>query len=102
VGLDGFLGVPGCCRSGCFEGLHRVSGPPAMAVVIRLSLSFARGWRLPEFQPLLDNRPLAMNLTWSQSGGFRMRKTYEKPILVKRERLSAVTADCTPSTCVPQ
>lgn len=29
-----------------------------------------------------------------------MKKTYEKPVIVKRETLSAVTAACTPSTCV--
>jgi len=30
-----------------------------------------------------------------------MKKAYQKPVLLKRERLSAVTAACTPSTCLP-
>jgi hypothetical protein len=29
-----------------------------------------------------------------------MRKTYEMPTLDKRQKLSSVTAVCTPSTCV--
>ncbi len=29
-----------------------------------------------------------------------MKKRYEKPTLDKRERLSSITAFCTPSTCV--
>jgi len=29
-----------------------------------------------------------------------MKKTYQKPEFKKRERLSAVTAACTPSSCV--
>jgi hypothetical protein len=29
-----------------------------------------------------------------------MKKTYEKPTLNKRQKLSSVTAVCTPSTCV--
>ncbi|MBZ9773968.1 putative RiPP precursor [Mesorhizobium sp. CO1-1-8] len=29
-----------------------------------------------------------------------MKKTYEKPVLTKRERLSAVTAVSTPSTII--
>jgi len=29
-----------------------------------------------------------------------MKKTYEKPTLNKRQKLSSVTANCTPSTCV--
>ena len=29
-----------------------------------------------------------------------MKKTYEKPTLNKRQKLSSITADCTPSTCV--
>jgi|GEM_PF-1295125 len=29
-----------------------------------------------------------------------MKKAYEKPTLNKRQKLSSVTANCTPSTCV--
>jgi hypothetical protein len=29
-----------------------------------------------------------------------MKKRYEKPTLDKRQKLSSVTAACTPSTCV--
>jgi len=29
-----------------------------------------------------------------------MKKTYQKPTLNKRQKLSSVTAVCTPSTCV--
>lgn len=29
-----------------------------------------------------------------------MKKTYEKPTLSKRQKLTSVTALCTPSTCV--
>ncbi|QKC82017.1 hypothetical protein EB232_10525 [Mesorhizobium sp. NZP2077] len=32
--------------------------------------------------------------------GPAMKKRYEKPTLDKRQRLSSVTAACTPSTCV--
>jgi hypothetical protein len=31
--------------------------------------------------------------------GKAMKKTYEKPTLDKRQKLSSVTAACTPSTC---
>ena len=34
------------------------------------------------------------------AGGMHMKKTYEKPTLNKRQKLSSITADCTPSTCV--
>ena len=29
-----------------------------------------------------------------------MEKTYKKPTLSKRQKLSSVTANCTPSTCL--
>ena len=35
------------------------------------------------------------------SEGLEMKKAYEKPVLVKKSRLSAITAAVTPSTPIP-
>lgn len=71
---------------------RRLMAPPpedvrlALTAMLRLALSVSE-------LPLDHARRFDWRGTW-------MKKRYEKPTLDKRERLSSITAFCTPSTCV--